>query len=60
MIESKIVYTVFYDQEQETQEADIEYFLRRPLRSSTDMSDRAEPDHPSCPRLSFQTSMGTR
>jgi len=29
MIEAKIIpYTVFYDREQETQEADIEYFLK--------------------------------
>ena len=43
MIESKIIpYTVFYDQEQETQEADIEYFLKRHCAQPTDMSDRAD------------------
>ncbi len=43
MIEAKIIpYTVFYDQEQETQEADIEYFLKRHCAQPTDMSDRAD------------------
>ena len=43
MIESKIIpYTVFYDQEQETQEADIEYFLKRHCAQPTDMSDRVD------------------
>ena len=43
MIEAKIIpYTVFYDQEQETQEADIEYFLKRHCAQPTDMGDRAD------------------
>lgn len=43
MIEESIVpYTVFYDQSQETQEADIDYFLRHYCAQPADFSDKAE------------------